>query len=89
MHIKQEAVAGAQRMMLMMINREIYIKLLSQDIYSKAITEKNTADDLNVFPMALNIRIHYEDSSRAIKWRRIKLNMLEILFILRFRGIKK
>lgn len=63
MHIKQEAVAGAQRMMLMKINREIYIKLLSQDIYSKDITEKNTADDLNVFPMALNIRIHYEDSS--------------------------
>lgn len=63
MHIKQEAVAGAQRMMLMMINREIYIKLLSQDIYSKDITEKNTADALNVFPMALNIRIHYEDSS--------------------------
>lgn len=63
MHIKQEAVAGAQRMMLMMINREIYIKLLPQDIYSKDITEKNTADDLNVFPMTLNIRIHYKDSS--------------------------
>lgn len=57
MHIKQEAVAGAQRMMLLLINREIYIKLLSQDIYSKAITEKNTTDDLNVFPMALNIRM--------------------------------
>lgn len=55
-HIKQEALTSAQRMMLLIIN-EIYIQLLFWDIYSKNIIEKNMADDLTVFLMTLNIRV--------------------------------
>lgn len=49
MHIKQETLAGAQRRVLLLINNEIDIKLLSQGISSKGFIEKNMADDLTVF----------------------------------------
>lgn len=85
MYIKQEALAGAQGMMLLMINKKStllvqmkfsfilksYIKSLSWDIYNKDIIERSMVDGVNMFPVALNTKNHSGIHSWAIKWRRI------------------